>query len=212
MKLAVAIGVIALTVWCAAGATAAPFTNGSFELPVLPYNGRFENSIPANWTVYTNGTCNPQHLRYDDGSVYVPDGVQYGQMQVTTANKWAGLLQTFDAVPGLAYNVAGWFRSLSGTAWARIGFDTSGGTTRPTSWLAELNNPSGATPWTQFSGQVTATGTSMTIFLDCQIGSSAGKAASFDGITIEPVPEPGSVVAVLTGLIGLGGLAVRRRR
>ncbi|MGC8862930.1 MAG: PEP-CTERM sorting domain-containing protein [Armatimonadota bacterium] len=212
MRVYVAVAVIVLSAFSAAGAIAAPFTNGSFELPVLPYNGRFENSIPADWQTYASATCNPQHLRYDDGSVYVPDGVQYGQMQVTTTYSWAGLRQTFDAVPGLTYNVAGWFRSLSGTAWARVGFDTAGGTTRPTNWLAELNNPSGATPWTQFSGQVTATGTSMTIFLDCEIAGSNNKAASFDGITIEPVPEPGSVIAVLTGLIGLGGLAVRRRR
>ncbi len=207
------VAAVVVMAFSATGALAAAFTNGSFEDPVLPANGRYDNTVATGWSTYTNATCNPQLLRYEnDPLVFVPDGVQYGQMQVTTANSWAGYRQTFDATPGMLYDIDGWYRSLSGSAWARIGIDTAGGTARPTTWLAELNDPAAVTPWTQFSAQATATGTSMTIFLDCQIGSSSGKAASFDAITIVPVPEPGSMVAVLSGLVGLSGLAIRRRR
>jgi hypothetical protein len=77
-------------------------------------------------------------------------------------------------------------------------------------WLAELNDPITLTPWTPFSVQATAAGTSMTLFLDCEV-SNTNKAASFDGITVEVIPEPSSMLALLSGLPILG-FAIRRRK
>lgn len=193
---------------------AGPLTNGSFEDPVLPNDGRFDNTVPTGWTVYTDQTCNPQMSRYASGGVPVPDGVQYAQIQTTAgiAGTYAGFYQTFDVIPGAPYIISGWFRPLSGTSVARVGVDLTGATTRPESWGAMLDGAVSQV-WTEFSFEVTATGPSMTIFLDHQqTGTKAGRATAFDGIKVEVVPEPASVVSLLGGLAGLLGCVARRRK
>lgn len=52
---------------------------------------------------------------------------------------------------------------------------------------------------------------------DCNVGAQQYRWAAFDDLYIEfyavdVVPEPGSIVALLSGLAGLGGLAIRRRK
>ncbi|MGQ9454390.1 MAG: PEP-CTERM sorting domain-containing protein [Armatimonadota bacterium] len=205
---------IAVVLSCTSSLIAGPLVNGSFEDPVLPTDGRFDDTVPTGWTVYTDQTCNPQMLRYTSGSVPVPDGVQYAQIQTTAAvaGTYAGFYQTFDVIPGAPYLISGWFRPLSGTSVARIGVDLTGATTRPTSWGAMLDGAVSQV-WTEFSFEVTATGPSMTIFLDHQqTGTKANRATAFDGIRIEVVPEPGSVVSLLSGLVGLAGYVTRRRK
>ena len=208
MRISVFVLIVAMSL-CATGAMAALFQNGGFELPAQAADGTYNGVVATGWTTYTNGTCNPQLLRYTPPSaVIVPEGAQYGQMQVTTINKYAGYRQTFDTIAGATYTIKGWYRPLSGTAVASVGVDTSGGIVRPATWLAQL---SGATSvlWNTFSGQATATGPSMTIFLDVAIGGTNNKAAAFDGIVI---PEPGSMIALLSGLVGLVGFGIRRRK
>jgi len=203
------LALVTIAVLCAAGAMAAPFTNGSFELPSLPADGRAEATLAAGWSSYASATCNPQLLRYTPPStVVIPVGWQYGQMQVTALNAYAGDMQTFDAIPGYTYTIQGWIRPLAGTATMRVGVDTAGGTTRPSVWGVTRNGLIDGTAWYQFPAfQVTATGTSMTIFIDVESTTKTGIAGAFDGIMI---PEPGSMVALLSGLVGL--VAIRRRK
>lgn len=195
-------------------ATAGPLMNGSFEEPVLPADGRYDNTVPIGWTVYTDQTCNPQMLRYASGTVLVPDGVQYAQIQTLAgvAGTYAGFYQTFDVVPGAPYIISGWFRPLSGTSVARVGVDLSGGTTRPSEWGAMLDGAVSQV-WTEFSFETTATGPAMTIFLDhTQTGTKSGRATAFDGIKVTVVPEPSGLVTVFGSFAGLLGLGLRRRK
>jgi hypothetical protein len=191
---------------------AAAFQNGSFEVstPAQTVDGQYNSTAFAGWTPYTNGTYVSIMMRYTPPStVVVPDGAQYGQIQVTTtANKYAGFYQIFDTIPGYAYTVQGSYRPLSGSATARIGVDLSGGTARPSVWGATLSGAT-STLWNTFQFTTApATGTSMTIFLDGYV-TAAGKSIAFDNIQ---VPEPGSIVALLSGLVGLVGFGVRRRK
>ncbi len=194
-------------------ASAGPLVNGSFEEPVLPNDGRFDYTVPTGWTVYTDQTCNPQMLRYTSGTTPVPDGVQYAQIQTLAAiaGTYAGFYQTFDVIPGQLYIVSGWFRPLSGTSVARVGVDLTGGTERPTEWGAMLDGAVSQV-WTEFSFEVTATGPSMTIFLDhTQTGTKAGRATAFDGIKVV-VPEPSTLGTLLLSTVSLVGLRLRRRK
>lgn len=204
---------VTIAILCATSAMAAPFTGGSFETPerlVGGGNGRTDYVIQDGWTTYTNGAINPQVNRYlNDPNVWVPDGAQYGQVQIiTTANKYGGFMQTFDVVPGYTYTIKGWYRPLSGSVVARVGVDLAGGTTRPTTWGAELSGAVSVV-WNDFEFTATPTGSSMTLFLDCY-STALNKAAAFDYIQV--IPEPGSMVALLSGLVGLVGVGIRRRK
>lgn len=199
--------VTALTLLCSRAAMAAPFTGGGFETPVRA-NGRTDYVIQDGWTTYTGGTVNPQ-VQHADGTFTAPEGLQYVQVNVmTTANKWGGFRQTFDVISGATYTIKGWYRPLSGSVTAGVGVDLTGGTTRPSVWGASLAG-STSTAWNQFQFQVTATGSRMTLFLD-NYATVAGKASAFDGIQV--VPEPASLLVLLSGLCGLVGCGLGRRR
>ncbi|MDH7601423.1 MAG: PEP-CTERM sorting domain-containing protein [Armatimonadota bacterium] len=213
MRMLVLVTSLGMLLASTLGVSAGPLVNGSFEDPVLPNDGRFDYTVPTGWTVYTDQTCNPQMLRYTSGTVPVPDGVQYAQIQTlaSTAGTYAGFYQTFDVTPGQLYIISGWFRPLSGTSIARVGVDLNGGTQRPTEWGAVLDGAISQT-WTEFSFEVTAVGPSMTIFLDhTQNGTKSGRATAFDGIKVV-VPEPASLGTLLAGTVGLVGLRTRRRK
>jgi hypothetical protein len=201
---------VTIAVFFATAAFAAPFTNGSFENPAQAADGQYNSTLATGWTTYTNNTVNNNALimRYTPPStVPVPDGAQYQQMQiVTNANKYGGFLQTFDTVANQNYYIRGSFRPLSGAVTCSVGVQQGTNTNRPTTWGAVA--PGTNTAWQTFGFNVTATGSTMTIFLDVY-STAAGKSGAFDNIVI---PEPGSMVAIFSGLVGLVGVGIRRRK
>lgn len=198
MKVLLMAAVIALL---ATSAMAGPFTNGDFESPTVTTKTSYV--VPTGWTTYANGNGNPM-MEYQP--VTAPGPVQYVQMQALIANFYGGYKQTFDAVPGATYTIQGWFRPLAGDVTTQVAVDPTGGDTRPSVWNASLYGGTSQV-WTYFTFQVQAQASSMTIWLDVLSPRSA-KAGAFDKIMI---PEPGSMVALLSGLLGLGAV-VRRRK
>lgn len=173
--LSFASAVLCLAVF-AMPAAAQTITNGNFE-------GGSSGGVGTGWTSYLQSgatgvfsiqTANP------------PEGTHYQQAQVTTASKWGGVRQTVSGCTvGYVYTIAGYYRTNSASATASIRVATAGGTTRP----ATANVSTTSTAFSQFSFNVTATGTSMTIFLDTLV-STASKAGAFDMISITPQCTP----------------------
>lgn len=155
--------------------TAPPVTllNGSFE---TDSNG---DGVPDNWTTYIQSGATAAFTR-QTASPPPGGGTYYQQTQVTTANKWAGVRQTVTGcVVGQVYTIAGYYRTNSTSATVSVRVDPAGGTTRPSTALCSTTNNS----FTAFSGNVTATGTSMTIFLDAAV-TTVNKAGCFDAVSI----------------------------
>ena len=95
--------------------------------------------------------------------------------------------------PGATYQVSGWMRGNSGaysTCTVKVSPNAS------TNWATavDLNPPQSVTgsSWTNFSGKVVATGSTMTVWLDGQtlIGATANKACCFDAVTVTCLAAP----------------------
>ena len=71
--------------------------------------------------------------------------------------------------------------------------------------------------WVQASLDFIATGTTITVFLDGYkvdgaTNSTKNVRVFFDDASVTAIPEPGSIIALLSGLVGLVGFGVRRRK
>jgi hypothetical protein len=155
--------------------TAAPVTllNGSFE------TDSNSDGVPDYWTTYIQSGGTAAFTR-QTASPPSGGGTYYQQTQVTTANKYAGVRQTVTGCTiGATYTIAGYYRTNSTSATVSVRVDPAGGTTRPSTALCSTTNNA----FTAFSGNVVATGTSMTIFLDAAI-TTVSKAGCFDAITV----------------------------
>jgi hypothetical protein len=145
-------------------------------------------------------------------------GQRYQEIANSSAAGGAGVRQDITGcVIGGTYTISGWMRGNS-TANATCRIKVS--PTASTNWATaiDLAPPQFYTgpDWTQFSGTVEATGTSMTIWLDGQTGGSGQfKAQCFDAVTVTctDIPErlrfesvtwvaPGQVQLVLSGKPG----------
>ena len=100
-------------------------------------------------------------------------------------------------VLGATYQIAGWMRGnseLYSTCTVKVS------PTASTNWATaiDLNPPQTYTgnAWQRFSGTVVATGTSMTLWLDGQTGSTGlNKAECFDSVTVTCVGSNGAASA-----------------
>jgi exopolysaccharide biosynthesis protein len=156
----------------------AALTVGTCTAPVL-VNGGFEesstNGVGNGWTSYTQSTA-----AFSLQTASPAEGSKYQQVQVTTANNYAGVYQVVTGcTTGAVYTIAGYYRTNSTSATASVRVDTAGGTTRPST----VNQSTTSTAFVPFSFNVTAAGPTMTIFLDALV-TTASKACAFDGISI----------------------------
>lgn len=170
---------------CAAGALAQTLVNGNFE-------GGNTGGVATGWTSYLESGATGAWVVQTAGTI--PEGLQYQQVQITTANKYGGVRQTVTGcTPCTTYNVTGYMRTNSSSAWSSVLVDPAGGTSRAAA--TPLCAGTSSTSWVTFSGSVTPSGTTFTLFLDVAV-TTASKAGAFDLIVVTPCSAP----AVPTGV------------
>jgi acetyl esterase/lipase len=168
--------------------------------PTTLVNADFEggtnaNGVAVGWTGYQR-TPNPTTVwTVQTNSPPDAGSLQYQQIANTSSTGGGGVRQDISGcVVGATYAISGWMRGnsqLYSTCTVKVSPSAS------TSWPTAIDlNPSqsvtGST-WVPFSGNVVATGTNMTLWLDGQTGSTGlNKAECFDSVTVTcaglPVP------------------------
>jgi len=143
----------------------------------------------------------------------------------------AGVGQVVATTPGQKYLVStwiaatnyGWVPVVTNLKEGWLGVE-NGALARPTfSLFTGAANANWASwvmsegTWQQRSLEFTATGSAITVFLDGYHATSVGNSTKnirvfFDDASVTAIPEPGSVIAILSGLVGLVGYGVRRRK
>ena len=119
-------------------------------------------------------------------------GSQYQQIANTSSSGGGGVRQHLTGCTiGATYAISGWMRGNSDNATCRVKVSP----TASTDWSTaiDLNPPQSCTgsTWTPFNGTVVATGSSMTIWLDGQTGSTGlNKAACFDAVSVTCLSLP----------------------
>ena len=102
---------------------------------------------------------------------------------------YGGVYQTITGlVDGATYTISGSYRTNTTNTYATVSVivDTNGGTDRDSAEVTLASKSGGGVNFTTFSDDVTATGTSMTIFLDMETSdaSAYGKAGCFDDLEV----------------------------
>jgi hypothetical protein len=202
----------------------AQVTNGGFELPVVPV-GSFSlfntgsTAIPG-WTVVgpqvavVSGTFSQNGISFPAQS-----GAQWLDLTGLNSNASEGVQQAITTVPGSVYSVSFWVGNVVNGA---SGF----GTTSTVNVLANgasigsaINATGNATTqtWLPFTLQFTASGPTTTLLF--RNGDPANDNSNgLDNISVAlagvvgPVPEPGTLVLLASGMLAAGGWARRRRK
>jgi len=184
----------------------------------LLLNPGFEDPIGTEWTV-TIVSGNPSSWFTDRSAASAYTGsygfeLRFGPIAETGKAYVQQVVSNL--VPGGACTVTGWLKFLwrADKDWGYI--EALGGGA-PVQAPAKGANTVGS--WMQYTLNQTADANgqlTVRLWLDKYTTTTADKTCTvyFDDVVVEGplIPEPGSVVAVLTGLIGLAGLGIRRRR
>lgn len=177
--------------WAEAGAPGSPYRVAERFL----FNDPYQPPSGERWGIgndaWGTGLAGGAYLRYLDH--YVP-----GQVKTITALC-------------MAYSVDWGWNPTPGHVGVRLGVDYEGGTDRRgvdvwTGWYWG--------PWTVLQLQIPCRDAWETVFIESFGPWATGPMVGvFDWVRIEqPIPEPGSLAALGAGLLGLAGMAIRRRR
>ncbi|MGQ9581807.1 MAG: PEP-CTERM sorting domain-containing protein [Armatimonadota bacterium] len=179
--------------WAEAGAPGSPYRVADRFL----FNDPYQPPSGEHWGIgndaWGTGLAGGAYLRYK--GEYFP-----GEVRTITALC-------------MAYSTDWSFNNPTpGDVGVRLGVDYEGGTDRNgvdvwTDWYWGQQ-------WTTLQLQIPCTDAWETVFIESFGPWATGPMVGvFDWVHIEqPIPEPGSLVALGTGLLGLTGIAVRRRR
>lgn len=146
-------------------------------------NGGFETGNTTGWTAYSR-TSTPVLSAQATG---VKCGTYYLYEQLTTMNTAGGVLQTVTGLTnGATYTISGWRKSVHADVAVSVKVDTNGGTDYNSAEITVASGATAAGTWTSFSQTITATGTSMTIFLDSSQsgGTKSGHVGAFDCLSL----------------------------
>lgn len=154
-------------------------------------NGNFETSTaanpPVNWTTYIQAS---KSGAFTIQSSTPPEGSQWQQTQVYNVDSFGGIYRTVTGLSnGAVYTIAGSYKSNSVSSTASVRYNLSGDASRANSTALASTT---STNWETFSGSITATGGTISLFLDHLNGGASNKAAGFDNITIALVSCPGT--------------------
>lgn len=205
------IVVAAATLLLAATAHAAPFQNGSFELPGISGGGTI-NTFPAGSTAIPGWTVTGVNIDYLSTYWQAADGIHSLDLSGTGAG---GVEQTFDTVAGRTYRVrfalAGNPDSASNPIKTVVVQATGGGAQTYTF------NTTGRTAsnmgWATQTYTFVATGASATLSFTSQDNTFYGPA--LDNVVVNditPSPVPTLSQWVLVGMAGLLSLLAMRGR
>jgi PKD repeat protein len=168
-----------------------PLVNGGFE------EGELSDGAGGGWTAYASSG-------YDAVFEVVNDVVAEGSHaqrvlspQPSSNDQFAGIHQMVSTTPGETYTVRASNRTYfpGGHAWdhiARLGIDHSGGTDARSDSVEWFEFDSAKNVWHQLEFETTATGATMTVFLESWRKWASGGAswAWFDGVAVEGAGEP----------------------
>ena len=196
MRLKTLLVIVALAV-CVASAPATFAQN-------LLTNGSFETGDFTGWT--TGGIFEDTDVV--SGAFYEYTGAQDGNYYAVLGpvGNDGTLSQTFADHAGLEYTVNFWFASVGDNP---SDFSASWDGTP----LLSLTNPNTGAAWTQYTYQVTGTGSDTLTFAFRD--DPAYMALDNVSVTESPeqsVPEPSSLLMLGTGVLGLGGVVRRKLR
>jgi hypothetical protein len=187
---------------------AAPFQNGSFEIPG-PIN-QYQD-LPGGSTAITGWVTVGKTLEwYGTGQ---PGGSQTGQYAVDLAGfqqAGSGVQQTFDTSAGSAYAVRFFsgnlrFDGRDGTADIQVSVT---GSTEPVFRVFHDATTSATTQWFEHSLEFVAAGPTATVqFFNDQ--NPFTHYAALDSVSVSLVPEPATAALLIAGLAGI--VAWRRR-
>jgi hypothetical protein len=219
----------------AGGAQAASIAvgNASFESPALsdaaPYTTTAAELLPwvACWAAEYKAA--PYYAMFGEGGVTPSDGVNVGYLNASSAEWRPYVYQTLDTTyqAGLSYTLtvaasmyqnpanAGQYLSIQLGYWA----GDPDGQAGPTILAERQIGGSELTTWTMHdfsasTGAVSgdAVGKPIVVYLGRALGSVTGPQWSVDNVRMSSVPEPGTIVLLASGLIGLLVHAWRRRK
>jgi PKD repeat protein len=167
-------------------------------------NGDFESSTPGSalgtgWIAFSSPGYAPTLA-----VVSPPDPVHGGSFaqrvtspQPRTNDMFAGVYQVVATTPGVRYTVRAWSRThfTGGSAWdhiARLGIDLKGGNDFQASSVQWLEFDSAKDAWHSLEEVVTASGASMTIYLECwrKWASGGDSLTWFDDVQAGPNAPP----------------------
>jgi hypothetical protein len=158
----------------------AGLVNGSFETT----NG---TTIAVGWTGYQRAPLPATVYSIQTNAPPAGGGTFYQQIANTSSTGGGGVRQNITGcVIGATYQISGWMRGNS-LAYSTCTVKVSPTASPDWSTAADLNPPQTLTgnAWTNFSGTVVATSTSMTLWLDGQTGGTGqNKAECFDSVTV----------------------------
>jgi hypothetical protein len=160
-------------------------------VPASLANGNFEGGntggIADGWTGYQRAPNPTTVWVIQTNAPPAGGGLQYQQIANTSSAGGGGVRQDIHGcIAGATYRISGWMRGNS-LAYSTCTVKVSPTASTDWSTAADLNPPQTLTgnAWTNFSGTVVATSTSMTLWLDGQTGGSAqNKAECFDSVTV----------------------------
>jgi carbohydrate binding protein with CBM4/9 domain/PEP-CTERM motif-containing protein len=152
-------------------------------------NGGFEDGL-SGWTATELGS-----------SIYVIASPNSGQYAAVLANESASLSQTFATTPGEQYLLSFWLYNSG-----------------PPNYLQTLVNGTALSTQTDLSWQP-YTASSLTFVADSalttlEFNEGHGWTGNFylDDVSVDPVPEPATLFLIGSGITGLMGVRLRRKR
>jgi PKD repeat protein len=168
-----------------------PLANGGFE------EGELSDGVGASWIGYTSGGYDAV---FEVVSDVVADGAHAQRVlapQPSTNDRFAGVYQSVSTTGGETYTIRASNRTSfpGGHAWdhiARLGFDRTGGTDPRAGSVGWVEFDSAKEVWHALEFETTATGSTMTVFLESWRKWASGGAswAWFDGVAVEGAGEP----------------------